>query len=122
MGLDMYALTRASKLPAEVDFAEKPGDAKLHHWRKHPNLHGWMESLYRTKGGAEPVFNCVNLALSADDLDQLEADIRSRCLPKTAGFFFGESDGTENAGDLDFIAKARDAIAAGLFVYYTSWW
>ena len=45
-----------------------------------------------------------------------------RRLPKTTGFFFGESDGSEQEDDLEFIAKAREALAADKFVYYTSWW
>lgn len=122
MGLDMYAVTRVGQLPAAVDFADGPGDSELCYWRKHPNLHGWMERLYRDKGGKEPVFNCANVALAQEDLDRLEADIRAGSLPPTSGFFFGASDGSERDDDLSFIAKARDAIAAGNSVYYTSWW
>jgi hypothetical protein len=43
-------------------------------------------------------------------------------LPCTAGFFFGESDGSEKHDDLQFVAKAREALAAGLTVFYSSWW
>jgi len=43
-------------------------------------------------------------------------------LPDTEGFFFGKSDGTEQADDLTFIAKAREAIAQGQTVFYDSWW
>lgn len=121
MGLDMFALTTTETLASEVDF-ENERHQELHYWRKHPNLHGWMEDLYRDKGGSANSFNCVNLALTAPDLDRLEADIRQRQLPKTSGFFFGESDGSETRDDLSFVAKAREAIAAGLTVYYTSWW
>jgi hypothetical protein len=56
-----------------------------------PNLHGWMESLYCEKGGTADSFNCVNLQLTARDLDRLETAIRSGTLPLTQGFFFGES-------------------------------
>jgi hypothetical protein len=62
------------------------------------------------------------VVLDKADLDRLEADIRAKRLPETAGFFFGQSDGSEIDDDLDFIAKAREAIAVGLTVYYTSWW
>ena len=104
-----------------VDF--KVEDAsELHVWRKHPNLHGWMQDLYYDKGGSAECFNCVPVVLTAEDLDRLEAAIRTRELPHTIGFFFGETDGTEMDDDLAFIAKAREAIAAGLTVYYDSWW
>lgn len=123
MGLDMYALTSDNPLASAVDFKpEEEGVALLHRWRKHPNLHGWMEQLYIEKGGREQVFNCTCLALTLDDLDRLEAVIRDDALPQTEGFFFGESDGSEKEDDLDFIAKARAAIASGKAVFYDSWW
>lgn len=121
MGLDMYAYAILETPAAPVDF-DADAHNELHYWRKHPNLHGWMEALYRAKGGKDDVFNCVNLQLTAEDLDRLEADIRNGNLPPTSDFFFGQSDGTEVADDLAFIAKARKALAAGLAVFYSSWW
>jgi hypothetical protein len=121
MGLDMYVFATKEGLPAPVDFPA-PEAAQLHQWRKHPNLHGWMEELYRAKGGRQDSFNCVNVQLTADDLQELEADIKASNLPSTEGFFFGVSDGTELEDDLAFIAKARAAIAGNLSVFYTSWW
>ncbi|MBN8948942.1 MAG: phosphoglycerate kinase [Rhizobiales bacterium] len=121
MGLDMYACTLSRTPDAPVDFEGK-GATHIHYWRKHPNLHGWMERLYREKGGCDDSFNCVNVRLTREDLDRLEADIRARQLPATDGPFFGESDGSETDDDLQFVAKAREALAAGLTVFYTSWW
>lgn len=121
MGLDMYAMMTAEQLDKEVDF--KATDAtEFHYWRKHPDLHGWMEQLYFDKGGTADCFNCVGVVLTADDLQHLEAAITGRTLPDTAGFFFGDSDGSEREDDLAFIAKARKAIAEGYTVYYDSWW
>lgn len=120
MGLDMYALATTEQ--PESDFGFKLEQAEeLHYWRKHPNLHGWMEALYRERGGEE-LFNCVTLKLTVADLDRLEADLRGRALPPTQGFFFGESDGTELGDDLAFIAKARAALSQGKTVVYDSWW
>jgi hypothetical protein len=121
MGLDMFAYVTSEVLTEPVDF-EVGTYSELHYWRKHPNLHGWMEKLYSKKGGSADSFNCVNVALDIDDLDRLEADIRARSLPQTSGFFFGESDGSEMEEDLTFIRKARAAVAEGQAVYYTSWW
>ena len=121
MGLDMYAFATPEKPVSDVDF--KADEAReLHYWRKHPDLHGWMHKLYERKGGRNAEFNCVPVVLTAEDLDRLEADIREGALPTTRGFFFGATDGTEKDDDLAFIAKAREAIAAGLTVYYDSWW
>jgi hypothetical protein len=121
MGLDMYAYTLDHAPAKAVDFEpENPSD--LHRWRKHPNLHGWMEDLYRAKGGDADSFNCVPVVLTLDDLDQLGAAITAKALPPTEGFFFGATDGSETEDDLAFIAKARRAIAKGRTVYYDSWW
>jgi hypothetical protein len=123
MGLDMNAFATKAKPATEVDFSTKNfEETELHYWRKHPNLHGWMESLYYEKGGEADSFNCVPVVLDNEDLDVLEEDIKSGNLPDTAGFFFGQSDGDEVDGDLEFIAKAREAIKNGMTVYYTSWW
>jgi hypothetical protein len=55
MGLDMYARTTNAKLKSPVDFDETDG-TEFHYWRKHPDLHGWMERLYREKGGIDRSF------------------------------------------------------------------
>lgn len=122
MGLDMYAFATMVTPAEPVDFSAGENAGEIHYWRKHPNLHGWMQRLYRDKGGEQDDFNCVNLQLTAGDLDNLEADVKQKRLPETSGFFFGESDGTELVDDLAFIAKAREALAANLTVFYTSWW
>jgi hypothetical protein len=107
MGLDMVAMMINNTPESPVDF---PADnaTELHYWRKHPNLHGWMERLYYAKGGSAEEFNCVTLQLNLNDLNRLAA--------------FGASDGSELEDDLAFIAKARDAIAQGKTVFYDSWW
>ena len=52
MGLDMYAYSTQQVIPP-VDF-EMPEDAQqIAQWRKHPNLHGWMHTLYLHEGGAD---------------------------------------------------------------------
>ncbi len=122
MGLDMYAFATAEKPVTEVDFCKAGEVREVHYWRKHPNLHGWMHKLYDEKGGGDPEFNGAPVVLTPEDLDRLEVVIQEDALPPTAGFFFGASDGREKDDDLAFIAKAREAIAAGYTVYYDSWW
>ena len=134
MGLDMYAYRIAKgniEDGKEVDFEIKPPTLKegfgvepqeIKYWRKHPNLHGWMNRLYENKGGKE-CFNCVNLKLTKSDLLKLKKDIKSNALPTTTGFFFGQSqEDEEKKTDLEFVDNALDAIACGDEVYYTSWW
>lgn len=135
MGLDMYART----LPAgtltdeqQIGFSDSAAVAKAYdagqmneifYWRKHHDLHGWMEQLWERKGG-EGMFNCEPVRLLAEDLDELEAALGTNALPPTTGFFFGNNppDDESREADLEFIAAARKALADGLIVFYTSWW
>ncbi len=125
----MYAYRTSVQLSKPVDFQEEvygkdiQGENQdLHYWRKHPNLHGWMERLYYQKGGQKESFNCAPVELTLDDLYILEADINYAKLPDTAGFFFGQSYGNEAEDDLKFIQAARQAIEEGDKVFYDSWW
>ena len=117
MGLDMFAFARNG---------EEEGGTEIAYWRKHNRLHGWMENLWLEKGGSGE-FNCVALELTTEDLDRLEEAINEKEMPETHGFFFGGDsyEGYEEwykETDLEFIAKAREAIAEGKTVYYDSWW
>ena len=100
-------------------------DTDFAYWRKFNHLHGWMEQLYRQKGGTQDSFNCTTVRLMPDDLDRLASLATMKALAPTAGFFFG---GQEPFGDEDkeevlaFVAKAREAIADGYAVLYDSWW
>ena len=81
MGLDQFAYKMKYKPSKEVDFSQELEEGavrqriidesqtgqiagelfvdgrieeeELHYWRKHPNLQGWMENLYREKGGQD---------------------------------------------------------------------
>jgi hypothetical protein len=121
MGLDMYACKTLEPVSQPVDFSIQEAEV-IQQWRKHPNLHGWMEMLYREKGGTGADFNCDKVLLTLEDLNRLEADVLSDALPCTDGFFFGISDGTEKEEDLMFIENARCAIRQGYRVFYDSWW
>ena len=123
MGLDQFAY-------AIDNNGEKE---ELAYWRKHPYLQGWMEDLWRARGQPgrpeEPhpmgfsQFNCIPLELERADLDSLERAVKTGLLPETEGFVFGD-DASEKYknDDLEFIKKAREALDAGLQVFYDSWW
>lgn len=121
MGLDMFAYATRAEIP-NADFKEPDDSAQIFYWRKHPNLHGWMEKLYRSKGGRADEFNLVTVRLDEADLKQLERVVDADGLPFTHGFFFGQSGAEDKEHDLAFIAKARAAMKDGYRVYYTSWW
>jgi hypothetical protein len=153
MGLDMYAYV-AAKAGAQADYDEgmawdKEKGAMVNpsvtepreiaYWRKHPNLHGWMQRLWvrktnerlgpRDKSGwwTDPdragEFNGVELELTWDDLEQLEQDIRDKNLPNTTGFFFGnDADDHYREHDLKFVREAKAEAFLGLKVFYNSSW
>lgn len=120
MGLDQYAVAVMPNRE-NTDLSMAGEATEIACWRKHPNLQGWMEALYRSKGG-EGGFNCDPVRVSFQDLRNLEDAVNKNGLPHTDGFFFGESGPEDKANDLAFIAKAREAIAMDMEIYYYSWW
>ena len=121
MGLDQYAMT-----------IDKEGNkTEIAYWRKHPNLQGFMENLWESKGrpgdrnenNIMGDFNCIPVELDYDDLAELESAVTNGELPSTGGFFFGDNaDDEYRKDDLEFIKKAREALDSGLTVVYDSWW
>ena len=106
---------------------------EITYWRKHPNLHGWMQRLWVRKTNEAGVvdddpdrageFNGVELELTWEDLDQLEQDIRDKNLPDTSGFFFGnDADDHYREQDLKFVREAKAEAFLGLKVFYNSSW
>ena len=98
---------------------------ELAYWRKHPNLHGWMEQLWKRKGkpGGGEIFNGIELELTWDDLDELEQAVRHGQLPDTEGFFFGKpADNHYYKQDLEFVNNAKAEVFLGLKVFYNSSW
>ena len=121
MGLDMFAYT-ASKSQADPD-SEQCGQREIAYWRKHPNLHGWMERLAQEKNVDYDSFNGVELELTWEDLEELERAVTHKQLPATGGFFFGnDSDDYYREHDLKFVRDAKAEIFAGLKVFYNSSW
>ena len=140
MGLDMYAYC-AAKAGQQDEFyegAELDPDTRnyvnpnvnrprqLAYWRKHPNLHGWMERLWNQRNGGDhdaSKFNGIELELTAEDLDELEYAVQNDRLPATSGFFFGDgADDYYKPSDLKFIQEARGEMFLGLKVFYNSSW
>ena len=130
MGLDMYAYV-AAKAGAMNEYYSQPGSLaeapvakprEIAYWRKHPNLHGWMQRLWESKGNKGD-FNGDELELTWADLDALEQAVTHGQLPGTSGFFFGEdSDDHYREHDLEFVKNARAELFLGLKVFYNSSW
>ena len=126
MGLDMYAFTvKADSFGDRVVDAVLDDDAvQICYWRKFNALHGWMEDLYRLKGGAKDSFNCTTVRLDLSDLDRLEMDTGNNKLVPVNGFFFGSQEiyPEDLESVADFVKVARQSIADGKAVFYDSWW
>ena len=140
MGLDMYAYVAAragqqnefyesSTWDPELKQAVNPRveqPREIAYWRKHPNLHGWMEQLWNSRNDGDQDsgdFNGIEVELTWDDLDDLERAVKKRQLPKTSGFFFGnEADQHYYNQDLEFVQKAKAETFLGLKVFYNSSW
>ena len=125
MGLDQYA-NKVKRKYAPTTKTSTVRTTEFFYWRKHNALHGWTENLHRSRQeiGSDD-FNGVAVKLEEKDLDKLEQDVMTFNLPQTAGFFFGaDSVGDEDQKEqtLEFIKKARKALAEGFEVEYNSWW
>jgi hypothetical protein len=135
MGLDMYAYVGRpgqrdefyekshwdEKTKELVGPVSKP--VELAYWRKHPSLHGWMEKLAERKNLEYSSFNCVELELTWEDIDELEQAVRHGQLPFTEGFFFGKpADNVYYEEDLKFCVNAKAELFLGLKVFYNSSW
>jgi len=135
VGLDMYAYV-AAKSGQQREYYEgcelqEDGNytnpkitqpREIAYWRKHPNLHGWMQQLWESRGNSGD-FNGDELELTWQDLDVLEESVKSNKLPDTSGFFFGnDSDDHYREQDLKFIREAKAELFLGLKVFYNSSW
>jgi len=105
MGLDMYL--RGSKFlwrNWNDPEAERQEDGyritdiriDLGYWRKHPNLHGYIVEAFASGND-----NCQEIELSVQDMRNIISAIKEQRLPFTEGFFFGQSNDSEEQRKLD---------------------
>ena len=73
MGLDMFVWRVAANdaiddltIRSEEDGRERELE-ELFYWRKHHDLHGWMEKLYRNKGGTAQSIGCYTTKEAAEE-------------------------------------------------------
>lgn len=139
MGLDQYAYARPPRKRNGDD------DEQICDWRKHNRLQGWMQQLWEdkgcpnanTEGNEMGDFNCVELQLTAQDIDNLEYAIENFELPESSGFFWGsdsyfwndehdepfpENEYWYKKHDLNFVKQARKMLDKKWRVYYSCWY
>jgi hypothetical protein len=105
MGLDMTAYA----VPAGASQVE--AGRQFHYWRKHHELLKWCKALHIERGGAEWDEPVLSISLTSVDLDRLESAVVKGELPD----LYDRADHWRDK-DLEFIAKARAALAAGMTV------
>lgn len=115
MGLDMYLTGRMFHwhcYPNRQDERREGGkkvksiDVELGYWRKHPDLHGFIVQTF-----ADGVDNCQEIDLSADNLRLILKAVKANSLPKTSGFFFGESRDQDRVESIKILEAALDWLA-----------
>jgi hypothetical protein len=100
---ERYFLNRptleAGKAPVKAEIYE------FGYWRKHPNLHGYIVQSF-----ADGVDECQRIPLDEERLLLIMEAVKAKELPHTTGFFFGESEGTEEEAreDLTILQGALD--------------
>lgn len=130
MGLDMY-LTGEKYLPqdwqnpdnnkTEDGLRIKSIRLELGYWRKHPDLHGFIVQNF-----ADGEDICQPIDLDSDDIVTIIKAIKHDCLPKTTGFFFGESENDEaqKAEAIEIFEKALEWLVSNKWhsvEYRASW-
>lgn len=111
MGLDMYLYKRK----------DGQEDVEIGYWRKHPNLHGHINQIYRKKGGKD-VFNCQEVELSREEMEEIIDLSKKHGLPKTEGFFFGTSEPEQDDETIEIMENAIKEQNDGFKIIYNSWW
>ena len=122
MGLDQYA------------YVEEPGSPKerFAYWRKHTELDNWMRELYHSRGHTEE-FNCIDLELFKEDLDNFERDVLyTRQSIDNNVLYNGHNPNQKDLHylsmafkyeeDYMFLMKSRMYLNKGYRVYYANWY
>lgn len=123
---------KAIKIYEEVEdiLIELGDNHEVAYWRKHSDLNGYMEDLYREKGGEEEEFNCVPLYLTKEDIERIIRDHKRHLdeendftIGESRGFFWGatnQEDWEDSLKDFEKILEETDW--DNETVYYSCWY
>lgn len=88
------------------------------YFRKNRHLQGFMERLYKEKGG-KGEFNCKQVEVTKEDLHKLTR----ASLKDDKGFFWGDRTLDDDWTEIKkFKQEAGKALDGGYQVIYDSWW
>jgi hypothetical protein len=120
MAIDLFAYLTPIRLRRPVDFGRVGKSVEFHRWHNRRDIHGWMNELYRSKGGLQKDWLPSQVELTFADLDRLAGDLPQMAILK----LIGSPDIVYTGDQFDdrlFLEKARAALRAGLSVYYDAW-
>lgn len=129
MGLDMYMFKAENANEVGSDTCEEVG-----YWRKHPDLHSYIEELWREAGcpnadeaGDNPLyeFNCIEFPLTREQLEEIRELSEEHKLPTSpGGFFFSKSAPEDDPRTVEIMDKALEMLDEDpeAVIFYYSWW
>jgi len=94
-------------------------DKEICYWRKHPDLHGYIIQTF-----AKGVDECQWIPLTSDDIENIISAVEGGNLPKTTGFFFGQSQTPNDQNtieQLENVLKFLRENKEGIVWYKASW-
>ena len=117
MGLDQYLYAISMEDWNEQRFTNAE---ELGHWRKHPNLHGWFQNLWRQRNGTTRPLRHEKVVVRLPGLAGLASAVIKNELPYCEGEYFGTSEDSDSqlSADLEIIQDAVIAARQGKVVYY----
>lgn len=116
MGLDMYFYASA-----DPSFKEESTIHTVKYFRKHSDLHGFLEDMWYRKGNTSE-FNCEMMPLTMEDLEEIEKFAAQKDHPKRTGFFWGSSQEEDWEETRDLIPRLKNLLKSGLSVAYYPLW
>ena len=116
MGLDMHFYSVPKGCEPENS------DDEICYFRKHADLHGWLEKTRCEMLGECGDFNCVYFDITPEVLMKMKELVKKPVKEHFHGFFWGESTDEDWKKTEALIPKIEEILRSGAKVYYYSWW
>lgn len=137
MGLDqnLFAVDEDA-CDQDGNIMDRESMEEIGYWRKHADLHGFVESLWEKAGcpGADErhqdpmfgsLFNCIPFELTEEHIQQIIECSERRSFGDadgTTGFFFGQTFPEDHDKTIEIMKHALELKKEGKRIFYDSWW
>ena len=106
----------------DSNFINEEGES-IAYFRKHADLHGFLADVWARETGRNPAeFNCEDLEITKDILDELSRFVHGPHNKHYSGFFWGASDDSKWEDTKEALRLVEAELDAGRKVYFHSWW